>query len=114
MWLARDWIFVHILRKEFESRDSLLAVWSLIAIVILFRDQFLHFLVARGRFQLTSTLTTISAIVSLSSSFALMRSIGVSGAPLGMLIGEVLNVLGIIVFSLREARRRPDPAPMTA
>lgn len=112
MWLARDWIFVKVLKKSFAERDALLLTWSAVALVTIFRDQFIHFLTMRGRFQLTSSVTFISAIVSLTTSFTAIRYLGVIGAPLGILTGELLNVIGLIVFSLREARLRPHSAPV--
>jgi len=108
MWLARDWIFDRVLRKHFANRDLLLGIWALICLVTIFRDQLLYFLVARARFRLTAMVTLCSAIVCFGVSFAAMRRVGVIGALLGLLVGELLNVAGIIVFSLREARHRPD------
>jgi O-antigen/teichoic acid export membrane protein len=112
MWLGRDWIFVKVLKKSFDDRDLLLLTWSLVALVTVFRDQFIHFLTMRGRFQLTSSVTFVSAIVSLTTSFTAIRYLGIIGAPLGILAGELLNVVGLIVFSLREARLRPDSASL--
>ncbi len=104
MWLARDWIFDVVLRKHFADRDVLIVTWSVIAIVTVFRDQLIYFLVARARFRLTSTITLLSAGVSFAISFTAMRSLGVIGALLGLLAGEVANLGGIVVFSMREAR----------
>jgi hypothetical protein len=102
-----------VLKKSFVERDQLLLAWSAVAMVTLFRDQFMYFLTMRGRFQLTSAVTFVSALVSLGSGFAAMHYVGVLGAPFGILTGELLNVIGMIVFSLREARLRPHSAPVT-
>jgi O-antigen/teichoic acid export membrane protein len=102
MWLARGWIFDDILKKHLADSDWLLELWCAISIVMLFRDQLLHYLVARARFRLTSTVTLISAIISISSSLAAMHYIGAAGALVGLLIGELCNVAGIIVFSIRD------------
>jgi O-antigen/teichoic acid export membrane protein len=107
MWLARDWIFDRVLNKHFANRDLLLATWAAISVITIYRDQLLHFLVARARFTLTVTATSISAIVSLSIGFTAMHSMGVIGALLGLLVGEVLNVAGIVIFSIRDARKKP-------
>jgi O-antigen/teichoic acid export membrane protein len=108
MWLARDWIFDQVLNKHFANRDLLLGMWAAISVVTIYRDQLLHFLVARARFTLTVTATSISAIVSLSIGFTAMHSMGVIGALLGLLVGEVLNVAGIVMFSIRDARKKPQ------
>jgi O-antigen/teichoic acid export membrane protein len=104
MWLARGWIFDDILRKQLPDRDLLLELWCVIAIVMLCRDQLLHFLVARAKFRLTSTVTLISAVISISTSLIAMGYIGAPGALVGLLLGELFNVAGIVVFSLRDSR----------
>jgi O-antigen/teichoic acid export membrane protein len=107
MWLLRGWIFDDILKKHFPDRDRLLLLWSAIAVVMVYRDQLMHFLVARARFRITSSMTAVSAIIATSCSLITMRHIGVSGALVGLLTGEVFNVLGVVVMSLRDARRAP-------
>jgi O-antigen/teichoic acid export membrane protein len=104
IWLARDWIFSEILRKQFADRDLLLQLWFAIVLLMLFRDQLLHFLVAREKFRLTSTVTLVSAVISISISLVALRSNGVAGALVGLLAGELCNVAGIIFFSIRETR----------
>lgn len=106
IWLARGWIFADVLRKNFANRDLLLLLWFGIVILMLFRDQLLHFLVAREKFRLTSTITLVSALVSISISLVAIRRSGVAGALVGLLAGELFNVAGIIVFSIRETRQR--------
>lgn len=110
MWLARGWLFDHVLKKHFPGSDGLLIVWSLIAVVTVFRDQLLYFLSARGLFRATSLLTASCAVISLSSGFVLMRYMGAVGASLGLLIAEIINTLGIVALSVREARRAPAHA----
>ena len=111
MWLMRGWIFDDILRKQFPDRDFLLELWCVISIVMLCRDQLLHFLVARAKFRMTSSVTLISAIISISCSLIAMPSLGARGALVGLLFGELVNVAGIVFFSLRDARTKTsDPA----
>jgi O-antigen/teichoic acid export membrane protein len=106
MWFARSWVFADLLKKQFSARDGLLLMWSTIAIVMIFRDQLLHYLVARARFGTTSSMTTVSAVIAVSISLIAMRRIGVIGALLGLLVGELTTVFGIIVFSLRDAHSK--------
>jgi O-antigen/teichoic acid export membrane protein len=106
MWLMRGWIFDDILNKQLPDRDLLLELWCVISIVMLCRDQLLHFLVARAKFRLTSSVTLISAVISISSSLIAMHYIGAPGALVGLLFGELFNVAGIIVFSLRDTRSK--------
>jgi O-antigen/teichoic acid export membrane protein len=114
MWLGRSWIFASILKKSFPNVDSLLLVWSGIAVITVFRDQMLYFLVTRARFQQSSTLTFVSAVLSLSISFATISRVGAIGALIGLLAGELFNMLGIVALSLREARRSPGSLPAAA
>jgi len=107
MWFARIWIFEDLLKKTFAQRDELLLAWAAIALVTAFRDQIYYFLVTRARFRLTSTITLVSAIVSLSTSLLAMHALGVIGALVGLLVGEAFNVVGIIFFSVREAQKSP-------
>jgi O-antigen/teichoic acid export membrane protein len=111
MWLARDWIFAHVLKRDFAHRDLLLSLWVVIALVQVIRDQLLHFLVTRAQFRLTASITLCSAVVSFAVSLVGMRQLGVTGALLGLLTGEVLNVAGIVYFSVREARQAPEDLP---
>jgi O-antigen/teichoic acid export membrane protein len=102
-----DWIFVHLFKKDFAQRDLLLLVWSAVALVTAFRDQLYYFLVTRARFRLTASITSASALVALVVSILALRQFGVIGALVGLLAGELFNVVGIVIFSLREARRMP-------
>lgn len=108
VWHARSWIFGHVLKRHFPQGDQLLLVWFAIALVTVFRDQLLYFLTTRSRFKITSALTTISAVISLTISFVLIHRIGAVGASLGLLIGEIVNTIGILLLSLLEARRTPS------
>jgi O-antigen/teichoic acid export membrane protein len=107
MLLMSDWIFVHLFKKDFAQRDLLLLVWSAVALVTAFRDQLYYFLVTRARFRLTASITSASALVALVVSILALRQFGVIGALVGLLAGELFNVVGIVIFSLREARRMP-------
>ena len=111
MWLLRDWIFTELLHKSFPDRDLLLGLWICVFLMIMFRDQMIWLLIARERFRPLAALTAVSAIVALSVSYVAMLRIGVSGALIGILVGESVQVAGIVIMSLREAGR---PATATA
>ncbi len=85
MWLLRGWIFARVLHKNFPNKDALLLLWCIIAIVMIFRDQLLYFLVAKARFKKIASLTLLSAILALASSVIAIRSLGVMGALIGLL-----------------------------
>jgi len=105
MWLLRDWIFDHLLHKHFQQRDLLLRLWSVIFVLMVCRDQLIHLLVVRQRFRTLASLTLACAVLSLMVSYYAMLRIGVAGALVGVLVGELINVLGILGLSYRESGR---------
>ena len=103
IWLLRDWLFVHVLGKHFEQRDPLLLMWFAIGLAMLLRDQLTYFLSVREQLKAMSTLTFISAFVSIAISYFGIRMSGVIGALGGILVGEILNVGGLIYLSFHES-----------
>jgi len=110
LWLTRDWLFAVVLKKEFAQRDELLLLWGAIFLVIVVRNQVVCLLAAQGHFRILTSLTLVIAVISLGSSYWGMLRFGVGGALVGMLIGELINLVGIAILSLR-ALQRPLPVP---
>lgn len=108
LWFYRDWIFAVVLKKQFVQRDALLLMWGLLFLVMVARDQLGYVLSAQGRFRELTLLTLASALVSLSASYVAMLQLGVVGALAGMLVGELISVVGIVLL----ATRRPAPQLM--
>ncbi len=106
VWWGRDWLFTHVLKKQFAHRDTLLLLWFAVCLIMLLRDQLLYLLTVRHRFRPLTTLTLIISLLSLSISYLGMLRFGVVGALLGVLMGELLNVIGLLVLSILEIRRR--------
>jgi len=104
LWLLRDWIFAVILKKQFAQRDELLILWGVIFLMIVVRDQLVYLLAAQARFRILTLLTLVSAVVSLSASYWGMLRFGVAGALGGIVIGELINVAGIVILSLRKVQ----------
>jgi len=111
VWLLRDWLFIHVLKKEFPQRDQLLLMWFAVGLATLLRDQLLYLLTVRERFRLMSSLTLVCALVSFAISYYGILHFGVMGALVGVLAGELLNVGGLIILSAIESQRRPAIAP---
>jgi O-antigen/teichoic acid export membrane protein len=112
LWFCRDLVFDVILKKHFAQRDPLIVLWSAAFLALVMRDQLIYLLVTRARFRTLTSLTTLSAVLSLSAIYLGMRSLGQIGVPLGVLIGELVSVSGITLFSLRECARDKQPAAM--
>jgi O-antigen/teichoic acid export membrane protein len=77
--------------------------------VIVVRTQLGYLLAAQGRFRPLTLLTLVSAVISLAASYWGMLRFGVAGALVGMLIGELINVIGVAILSFRNAQH-----PLTA
>jgi O-antigen/teichoic acid export membrane protein len=101
LWLVRDWLFAVVLKKHPEQRDTLLLLWGALCLVMVVRDQLGYLLAAQGRFRARTLLTSASAMCALSASYAGMLHWGVSGALIGLLVGESVNLIGIVVLSAR-------------
>jgi O-antigen/teichoic acid export membrane protein len=102
LWLAREWIFTVLLQKQFVHRDALLVLWGVAFLPMVIRDQLLYLLVARQRFHQLTSLAFVGAALSLMAGYLGMAHFGVLGAPLGVLVGELINLAGIVVLSLRQ------------
>lgn len=98
LWLLRDWIFAAVLRKQFAQRDELLLLWGAIFLLIVIRDQLIYLPAAQGRFHALTLLTLFSATIALATSFWGILQFGLTGALVGMLIGELINVTGIMMM----------------
>jgi len=104
VWQLRDWIFSSLLHKEFADRDTLFLLWAAIFSLMVVRDQLLFLPVLRERFRTLAGLSLTCAGVAVALSYPAMHRLGASGALVGMLVGEALNVAGIVVLALREVR----------
>jgi O-antigen/teichoic acid export membrane protein len=116
MWILRDWIFTVILKKSFPHRDPLLLLWSAVFLVTLCRDQLATLPAAHARFRDMTLMTGFSAVLWLLSSYIGMMHYGPPGAVLGILIGEVVNIGGILFMIFQEARHHkvaPAHSPST-
>ena len=115
MWFARDWIFTNVTKGHFAHRDTLLAMWSLVFLLMAVRDQMLFLPAACGRYRIMAALTLLTAVLSLVTTYVCMKRFGVVGALTGVLAGEAFNILCFIALSLREISlaRHKVAVPMT-
>jgi O-antigen/teichoic acid export membrane protein len=114
LWVMRDTIFLHVLKRQFAHQDELLAIWSLNFVLIIVRDQVNYLLIARGRFKVMAILTGACGVLSLGVMYWALSHVGVMGAPLGVLIGESANLIGIAVLTVREVRTSKREAAAVA
>jgi O-antigen/teichoic acid export membrane protein len=110
VWLLRDWIFTQVLHKQMEQRDTLLLLWFAIGLAMVIRDQLIYLPTLRHRFQQLTTLSTANTLVALCATYAGLMHLGVTGALWGLLLGETLNVCGLVALSVVEVQRVFAPA----
>jgi O-antigen/teichoic acid export membrane protein len=105
LWSMRDWLFAKVLKKQLVQRDTLLSLWFAVGLLMLLRDQLVYLLLSKLRYRSLTILTFLSALIALASSYFGMLRVGPPGALLGIVAGELINVTGLVVLSLREARK---------
>ncbi len=111
LWTLRDWIFTVVLKKQFAQRDALLMLWGMIVLVIIIRGQLDYLLSAQGRYRVKTLLTLVCAVIALVVSYWGMLQFGVAGALLGILLGEVVNMIGTVIISYHGMRQPHPPSP---
>jgi O-antigen/teichoic acid export membrane protein len=117
MWSMRDWIFLHILKRDYPQRDLLLGIWSLVFFCTVLRDQVIYLQMARGHFKRLAGLTFLCAVLGLSVTFLAIRQYGAAGGLLGLLAGEILHVIGVMVLAVRDLRAgalKPNDLPVSS
>jgi O-antigen/teichoic acid export membrane protein len=110
VWGLRDWIFVDLLHKEFAQRDVLLLLWFAAFALMLVRDQLVKLLAARERFPSLAFITVASTVLALAGGYGAILRFGEPGAVAGVVLGELANIAGIVVLTVRELRAA-SPAP---
>ena len=109
MWWMRDWIFLHILKRDYAQRDLLLIMWSLVFFATVIRDQVIFFLIAKNHFKRLAALTFCCALLGLCVTFIALHYFGAAGGLLGLLAGEVVHVVGVLIMAIRDVRKSDKP-----
>lgn len=104
LWLARSFVFAELLHKQFAQLDSLLLAWCAVFMTMVFRDQLQFLPAANGKFRASTFVTGTAAVVSLTIGYFFVSRMGVLGAPFGVLAGELVNLAGIVLLSVRLMR----------
>lgn len=101
VWIFRGWLIGGLMHKHIEDRDHLLLLWAAVAIIGLMRDVLLCSLTALAKFHWTASTTALSAVVALAIMWFGIGWWGASGVLIGQIVGEVLNVAGIVLLMRR-------------
>lgn len=106
LWWGRDWVFLHVLHRSWPQGETLLLLWAATVLVTGARDQLAGLVAAQGRFRALTLLTLVCALAALAAGGWALARLGVIGALVGLLVGEGLSLVGVIVLM-----RRPAAAP---
>ena len=104
LWLLRDWVFTELLRKQIVQRDLILGLWMSVFLLSGVRDLLMTGILVRERFRTMTWLTSGAAVLALTSCWLGMQWYGVAGAIIGLLLGETVNLAGVIALIARERR----------
>jgi O-antigen/teichoic acid export membrane protein len=104
VWIFRDWLTVDFLHKAIGDRDLLLLLWAALALIGLVRDILMCALVALERFKPMAWLTGFSAVVSLGLMWFGMAWWGPRAVLIGQIVGEMTNLLGIVLLLQKQHR----------
>jgi O-antigen/teichoic acid export membrane protein len=108
LWFLQDWIMGTLLKKNFPHQHLLIGLWIAIFLIGMVRDMYQNVLLVLRQFRLLAVLAAISAVVSLSAiAAALWQHQGVLGVLYGLLLGEILYLLGVVVMAYRHAFAAP-------
>jgi len=104
VWMTHGWLFEKALKSVFEQAEQLIVLWSLVFLVTLWRDQIGCILMARGRLRAMGKVTFVCAGIALLAIVLLVPRVGAMGAVIGILLGEVLNLAGLLGVYFRESK----------
>lgn len=104
VWLFRDWLIGGVLHKHIVDRDRLLLLWAAVAIVGLMRDVLQCALFALGRLKSMAGQVGISAVVALVLMWFGIAWWGAAAVLIGQIVGELVNLAGIIMLLRTHAR----------
>lgn len=107
LWLFRDWITHTAFRKTIPDLDALLLLWSGVTLISMTRDLYQSGLMAQERLKPLAWFCVAGSVVSVSVILATVDTLGARGAVIGLIAAEGLGLIGVLVLTLRAARRAP-------
>ncbi len=107
VWFGRDWLVRNVFHKDIHDRDALLILWGGVAIMAVLRDILQCALMAMGRFRSLAWQVGISAAVAVLVMWYGIRWWGAAAVLIGQIVGEVINLAGIVWLLNRNLRDAP-------
>lgn len=114
LWSMRGWLIGSVLHKTIADRDTLLALWAVIALIFLPREILQAVLFASGRMKSMTWVIAVSAVVSLSLTWYGVGHWGTASVLIGQISGEFVNVFVLSGMLWRLLRVRSGDIPTTS
>jgi O-antigen/teichoic acid export membrane protein len=105
VWMGQDWLTVDVLHKHIHDRNQLLILWAGVALIGTCRDILQCALIALGRLKSLAWQVGVSAAVAVVLMWYGLGWWGAPGVLIGMIVGELINLAGIILL-LRRCMRQ--------
>jgi len=106
LYYWREPLFSSLFRQPIPYAGSLLLAWGAVYVSMGLRDQLGYLLTALGQYRELTLLTTLATLTSLMGCLAGMTWLpDPRGAMAGILVGEGLTLVGVVVLVLRAARQ---------
>ena len=108
IWWCHDWIAREVMREAIGSLQLLLLLWSVLLLTAMVRDVFQAALLALQRFREMAAFTGLAAASALAAMLVLIPKFGAPGALAGMMVGEAISLLGVVLLLWQSYRRLPQ------
>lgn len=104
LWLTRDWLIAEVLKRDGVGMDPILLLWGGVFGLMSLRAMAMVVLQALERFDSLTYLAVLSAAVSLLVGYFGILRFDAPGALIGLIVGEAIDLIGILWLSVREVR----------
>lgn len=105
IWAFRDWVTSRVFHKQIVARDFLLLLWIIVSLVALVREILVSALYAVGHFKWLAWQIGCCAAVALAVMWFGIPFWGAAAVLIALIVGEVLNVAGIIYLIRRSQQQ---------
>ena len=105
IWAFRDWVTSRVFHKQIVGRDFLLLLWIIVSLVALVREILVSALYAVGHFKWLAWQIGCCAAVALAVMWFGIPFWGAAAVLIALIVGEILNVAGIIYLIRRSQQQ---------
>ena len=92
LWVFRDWIFLHVFKKHSASFDTLLALWSVVVLLMLFRDQLVYLLIVINFQSWSEAFIIITALPAALAGICWMLYLTQTTLSVPALMGTIMSM----------------------